>query len=209
MTKIPSIPTMFNGTQFRSRLEAKWAAFFDNLNWRWEYEPLDLDGWIPDFVLWPGGKLPLLADVKPSLVWSDFEIRCEEIRALTPKTVLLLGATVPVDDAPEGYSAPGEPIGALRGLIPWAGTTTCIACVTRCPKGHVTIWEGNGDYTSNACGCRDDEAGHKWFASQHDPTNIVPEVAWAWREAGNLVQWVGKDSKVRSSSGSAPDFVRP
>lgn len=45
------IPTKYAGIQFRSRAEARWAAFFDRLDWRWAYEPVDLDGYIPDFVL--------------------------------------------------------------------------------------------------------------------------------------------------------------
>lgn len=53
-------PTRYKGIQFRSRLEAQWAAFFDALGWDWEYEPnLDLapdpDGgrWLPDFLVKP------------------------------------------------------------------------------------------------------------------------------------------------------------
>lgn len=33
------IPTMYKGIQFRSRLEARWAVFFDTLGIKWEYEP--------------------------------------------------------------------------------------------------------------------------------------------------------------------------
>jgi hypothetical protein len=46
----------------RSRLEAKWAAL-DQVRWRWEYEPIDFDGWIPDFVLL--GRKQVFVDVKP------------------------------------------------------------------------------------------------------------------------------------------------
>jgi len=46
-----NIPTKYKDIQFRSRLEAKWAAFFDLMNWNWEYEPFDLDGWFPDFLI--------------------------------------------------------------------------------------------------------------------------------------------------------------
>lgn len=42
-------PTMYNGVQYRSRLEARWAAFFDLAGWQHEYEPIDLPGWSPDF----------------------------------------------------------------------------------------------------------------------------------------------------------------
>ncbi len=31
------------------RLEAQWACFFDQANWKWEYEPMDLVGWMPTF----------------------------------------------------------------------------------------------------------------------------------------------------------------
>src|SRR5438270_435970 len=63
MEKFASIPTAYNGVNFRSRLEARWAAFFDLCNWSWEYEPIDLNGWIPDFRLIGIDKT--LVEVKP------------------------------------------------------------------------------------------------------------------------------------------------
>ena len=48
---VTGIETMYRGVRFRSRAEARWAAFFDLLNWRWSYEIVDLHGYIPDFVL--------------------------------------------------------------------------------------------------------------------------------------------------------------
>lgn len=62
---IKAIPTDYRGTHFRSRLEAKWAAFFDLVGWPWQYEPIDLNGYIPDFVL-PLYK-PIVVEVKPEL----------------------------------------------------------------------------------------------------------------------------------------------
>lgn len=44
-------PTNYNGRIYRSRLEAKWAAFFDHFNWHYEYEPFEINGWSPDFLL--------------------------------------------------------------------------------------------------------------------------------------------------------------
>ena len=58
------IPTKYNHCQFRSRLEAKWAAFFDLVGWKWEYDPFDLNGWIPDFLL-IGTREKVLVEVKP------------------------------------------------------------------------------------------------------------------------------------------------
>jgi len=63
-------PTYYDGIRFRSRLEATWAAFFDLCRWRWEYEPLDLKGWVPDFVL--HGPEPIAVEVKPVMTFADF-----------------------------------------------------------------------------------------------------------------------------------------
>lgn len=59
-----AIETRFSGRVFRSRLEATWAAFFDSLGWQWEYEPFDLNGWFPDFLIC-GTEEPILVEVKP------------------------------------------------------------------------------------------------------------------------------------------------
>lgn len=49
------IPTLYQGVQFRSRTEARWAAFFDAINLPWQYEPEGYsDGetrYLPDFWL--------------------------------------------------------------------------------------------------------------------------------------------------------------
>jgi hypothetical protein len=50
---IKAIPTLYRGTQFRSRLEARWAIFFDLCRIPWEYEPVKINtgygNYIPDF----------------------------------------------------------------------------------------------------------------------------------------------------------------
>lgn len=46
---IKAHPTHYDGILFRSRLEARWAAFFDRIAWHWKYEPIDFSGWTPDF----------------------------------------------------------------------------------------------------------------------------------------------------------------
>lgn len=55
MTDIQPIPTRYAGCHFRSRLEARWAVFFDSLGIRWEYEPqgFEIEGrrYLPDFLL--------------------------------------------------------------------------------------------------------------------------------------------------------------
>lgn len=53
------IQTRYKGYNFRSRLEARWAVFFDALGLAWEYEPegfqLEAGWYLPDFrVTYPG-----------------------------------------------------------------------------------------------------------------------------------------------------------
>ncbi len=56
MSEIKAIPTEYKGYLFRSRLEARWAVFFDAMGIEWEYEPegfvLSNGSWyLPDFYL--------------------------------------------------------------------------------------------------------------------------------------------------------------
>lgn len=55
MREIKAIQTVYKGFKFRSRLEARWAIFFDEIGIKWEYEKegYDLDGlwYLPDFFL--------------------------------------------------------------------------------------------------------------------------------------------------------------
>jgi len=58
-----SIPITINGIRFRSLIEARWAEMFSKLGWDWEYEPIELKGYIPDFII----KFPnrhMLVEVK-------------------------------------------------------------------------------------------------------------------------------------------------
>lgn len=72
MSAIQAIETRYKGYRFRSRLEARWAVFFDALGVKWEYEPEgfmlppDGDHYLPDFRVWtPQGK-PIWYEVKPN-----------------------------------------------------------------------------------------------------------------------------------------------
>jgi|GEM_PF-985427 len=76
---IKAHPTKYDGVLFRSRLESRWAAFFNLVKWQWDYEPIDLRGWVPDFrVIFPcthsecNGSHTLLAEVKPYYNLNEF-----------------------------------------------------------------------------------------------------------------------------------------
>lgn len=63
---IKAIETRYKGYRFRSRLEARWAVFFDALHMQWDYEKegFDVNGtwYLPDFWL---ADLDCFAEVKP------------------------------------------------------------------------------------------------------------------------------------------------
>ena len=71
---IKAIETVYNGYRFRSRLEARWAVFFDSLNIPYIYEPegLNINGtmYLPDFYL-PDSKQ--FFEVKGIMRDSDME----------------------------------------------------------------------------------------------------------------------------------------
>lgn len=85
-----SIPTVYKNIQFRSRLEATWACFFDLVGWRWEYEPVDFAGWIPDFALY--GKDIIYVEVKPVITFPQ-NIADEIDKSGCDKEALILGQT--------------------------------------------------------------------------------------------------------------------
>ncbi len=69
MAEIKAIETIYNGYRFRSRLEARWAVFFDEANVKYEYEPEGFkteDGicYLPDFYL-PNDDV--YVEVKPNM----------------------------------------------------------------------------------------------------------------------------------------------
>lgn len=96
---IKTIETSYAGCRFRSRLEARWAVFFDHLGIPWEYEPegIEFDGvrYLPDFLLPDRGR-GLYVEVKGHATATCMERVAALARADHP--VLLLGP-VPREDA--------------------------------------------------------------------------------------------------------------
>jgi len=93
---IKAIETVYNGYRFRSRLEARWAVFFDELSIGWEYEPQGfnlgkLGYYLPDF---------LLPDIRYVIEIKGIEPTLDEYRKL---------------------EAVIEPINANYGTILWGG----------------------------------------------------------------------------------------
>ena len=81
MKTITAIPTEYKGYRFRSRLEARWAVFFDACRVKWEYEPEGFalpngQNYLPDFLLHGcDGRSPsdLYVEVKGKMTEADAE----------------------------------------------------------------------------------------------------------------------------------------
>jgi len=85
-----AIETKYKGYRFRSRLEARWAVFFDALGLAWEYEKegYDLNGikYLPDFWL-PG--LDCWIEIKGRDVNDDDRDKCGFLAAQSSKRVYM------------------------------------------------------------------------------------------------------------------------
>lgn len=93
MNIIKPIQTFYKGYHFRSRLEARWAVFFDELNLQWEYEKegfeLQAGRYLPDFWI---STVNMWAEVKPEFKFDfDATIKVYQLASHTQKSVLLLG----------------------------------------------------------------------------------------------------------------------
>ncbi len=184
-----AIPTKYVGVQFRSRLEARWAAFFDFMGWSWDYEPLDLKGYIPDFVL--NFKHPLLVEVKPLTGapgrWDEDDNGFDALKKIRDSgwngEGLLVGASLHIHSRAEGVVQRGEPCncGLLFDSDPTYQTDNCIMYsapfgLSHCCGGPVDCL---GMYVCRRCGFYD--GNNLLLASE--------VVLSRWREAGNVVQW--------------------
>lgn len=182
-----AITTTYNGVTYRSRLEARWAAFFWRIGWTATYEPFDGAGYIPDFLI--HGQRPLLVEIKPAVTESEY-------RAPLLKLVNGLAgcwshdiAVVGVDPLPpllETRLWPRFPAGGLLGqpvasndwtfaLGHWI---TCRVC--RQPA----LFHSTDDFTATPCGHHEGD-GHL------DAPNTTAIKA-AWDAATNDVRWSGR-----------------
>jgi hypothetical protein len=189
-----AIPTTYRGYEMRSRTEARWAAFFDLLGWRWEYEPFDGDGYIPDFVLM--GADPVLVEVKPGLALSELPLHAPKVLAgvegLWRHDVLIVGSTpFPVDDVSrypsEWHPAMGllyEHDPALVEAVPnypywWDGVAEWITC-TACDQ--TSFKHDEACFRSRLCGHYDGDS----YLGRVNRTALDT----AWAKATNLARWL-------------------
>lgn len=136
MSTVPTnaIQTHYAGHKFRSRLEARWAVFFDALETPWQYEP---EGYM---VGWPGHQRPYLPDfyLPSSRLW--VEVKGSSGQA---DNALLVDAAVPhygLPDSPD-RDAPLDPSRAGRRLLTLGQIPPDVAGVVE--HRFLSFWKGD------------------------------------------------------------------
>lgn len=139
-----AIETRYKGYRFRSRLEARWAVFFETLGVNWEYESegfLLSDGarYLPDFkIVSPYTKATYWYEIKPRDTASDskfskFKADCNAQRAAETRLwypVLLTG----------------DPVDAIKPSV-LHGSNVCPRCALIEDPAYGATWHGNdGEY---------------------------------------------------------------
>ena len=170
-----AIPTTYQGVNFRSRLEAKWAAFFDAARWRWGYEPVDFNGWIPDFALY--GARTVYVEVKPVTEFPE-DVAQKIDRSGCEDEVLIVGQTVFQENAMCSESC----FGWLRET----GMASSLGERWNCWDLAVFgIWEGRAGFCHVSQSYVDRMSG-LYEGNMNDNADRLRE---AWTSATNLVQW--------------------
>lgn len=186
-----AIPTTYADTNFRSRLEARWAAFFDLVGWQWTYEPFDADGYIPDFLI--HGKRPLFVEVGPCVTGADYEAKSKKADArhhLLQHDVLVVGVS-PVAWASREWPADwqGHHFGDMAPVLGLLGERQEFDF-----WWDSAVWAGPDYQVFHALGnwSRQPYGGGD---PSHPHCSISPdELSALWRRAGNDVQWRGPQS---------------
>lgn len=102
--EIKPIETIYNGYRFRSRLEARWAVFFDALGIKYEYEPEGFemsDGtkYLPDFYL-PNDNYYIEVKGMSDHIFSD--IKKTEKFVKESKSALMILSDIPFSENANG-----------------------------------------------------------------------------------------------------------
>jgi hypothetical protein len=187
-----AIPTVFAGVQFRSRLEARWAAFFELLKWPWDYEPIDLAGYIPDFLI--RAPVPFIVEVKG---------HTEEVAGALAKIERsrwegdALVVTDNLFDAGTQTCWPGEQSRNALGVGTTAYGEAFFLCCRECGLSDVTgVGTAAGlafqstetrRYLCAMCEAGDGVPVDRRGWAHKSKIVVRPELLW--REAGNQTQW--------------------
>jgi hypothetical protein len=159
LAAIPPIETVYRGYRFRSRLEARWAVFFDAAGIEWQYEPegyrLPSGPYLPDFWL---PKEGMFVEVKPT----------EEARkVMEPR-------------APEFVKATGKPLLFITGS-PSIHENHELHCYRTLDGVWDEGWDGSWEIDWSQCSFCDGVSFRKYSSNGRSciPPGIKP-IKWSW-----------------------------
>lgn len=177
-----AIPTLYRGVQFRSRLEARYAALFDLLKWEWQYEFADLDRYLPDYGLFfPAGIIAV--EVKAAQSGAELMPHARKMRDSGWKGEYLILGARPLTETSwwpfVSLGVYGQKLDAPPGEHGWVDDH---ALVHRCRQCHaVSFHHASNDFRCVVNGCYDGD--------RHVELIERDEVLSWWRAAGNAVMW--------------------
>lgn len=182
------IITMYRNRRYRSRLEARWAVMFDLLSWRYEYEPYDLRGFIPDYALF--GAEEIITEVKPYSSLEEFD-RGKILAALKGtekwgKEVLLLGSTLIAAAMPIWDNRPAVILGFLGEFEKGVGRE--FGGEYWFSRAILNYYEGKWGFYHEE-GCFKDRITGLYEGDHYLCNPGYEEVLKLWNQAGNIVQW--------------------
>jgi hypothetical protein len=171
------IRTIYRGIMFRSRTEATWACFFDKLLWRWDYEPIDLNRYIPDFVL--AFAKPTLLEVKGVTTLEELELHREKITRSSWEGEAILVGAAPFDIESSGpiLGLIGERV-LIAGELEWSWGQARLFVCSSC--GSTSVLAEDGDWRCRICGV---DGGNAHILPVED------SVSREWTLAKNQLQW--------------------
>ena len=196
---LPGISTRYHGRQYRSRLEARWACFFDLLGWRYEYEPCDFEGWIPDFVLCEA--FTVFVEVKPVTTFPQ-DVAAKIDATSCGYEALIVGATLRHGPWFHGDPSLETPtVGWLRqacGPADWPDYPVQGADWDWA-EGPFGIWSPPTRFQPPRVGfCHEIQSFHDRITGTYDGGCWGEEVfdqgalLHLWAQAGNEVQWIAR-----------------
>lgn len=186
---IEAKPTVYKGIKFRSRLEARWAAMFDQLGWTWEYEP-EIDGaYIPDFLLHGTGDRRVYVEVKPLEIFlaDPSRVSRKAEAALRGSGLLVVGNqfidSICLGCASIGYFSDFIETDSFRAVDDWDQANLFRPGA----RGYGLEYDFGGDYGSwhgRLTGAYDGNALYEGsLLSKADLLHL-------WSKAGNAIQWM-------------------
>jgi len=185
MSNNKGIPTIgVRGIQFRSRIEAQWAYIFEKLEWNWEYEPVDLEGYIPDFIIKFDDDEILIEIKGDTNIWKDeiYKPHKDKIIKSGWKGIFgILGSTYKESNAEYWIN-----IGKVFHFIDTEIHEDDLV-VRKNYKTHK--WSLGGEWGAY------DILNDYWKDTYHNNDIVQKEFSKLWVEAKNKVQWKGIQNK--------------